>query len=68
MNTHAALPATRSRRGAGLFPRLAASFAAWRAVRATTEAVDHLDAHLMRDIGLDAAPGENAIRRRLLIG
>lgn len=68
MNTPAALTATGSVLGIGLLARLAASFSTWRAVRATETAAEHLDAHLLRDIGLDPAAGESAIRRRLLIG
>jgi uncharacterized protein YjiS (DUF1127 family) len=68
VNTSNALRATGSLTAKGLLARLATAFSARRGVRATQDAVEHLDAHLLRDIGLDAVPSERAIRRRLLIG
>jgi len=68
VNTTKTLGAASAPTRTGLLARLAASFAGWRAVRATEDAIEHLDAHLLRDIGLEPAPGERAIRRRLLIG
>jgi uncharacterized protein YjiS (DUF1127 family) len=47
------------------FPR---GLARWWAETRTRTAVAELDAHLLRDIGLDVAPSDAALRRRLLIG
>ncbi len=52
----------------GLLAGLLQSVALWRAGQRTRTAIADLDAHLLRDIGLDAAPSEAALRRRLLIG
>lgn len=52
----------------GLLPRLAAAVAGWFALRATQRVVEGLDAHLLRDIGLEPEPTDQALRRRLMIG
>lgn len=65
--THALPIDTISRRGSRA-ARLAAAVRDWFAIRATRDAVDHLDAHLLRDIGLDQPLADREIRRRLLVG
>jgi uncharacterized protein YjiS (DUF1127 family) len=54
--------------GAGLLAGLGRRLAAWRAEARTRTAIATLDAHLLRDIGLDPTPSDAALRRRLLIG
>jgi uncharacterized protein YjiS (DUF1127 family) len=48
--------------------RLHGRLALWRSDLRTRTAIATLDAHLLRDIGLDAEPSDRALRRRLLIG
>lgn len=51
----------------GLLLRLSAAVTGWLALRATVRAVEGLDAHLLRDIGLEPQPTDQALRRRLTI-
>jgi uncharacterized protein YjiS (DUF1127 family) len=51
----------------GLLPRLIAGLTGWFALRATQRVVEGLDAHLLRDIGLEPQPSEQELRRRLTI-
>jgi uncharacterized protein YjiS (DUF1127 family) len=53
---------------AGRLSRLVAALGAWNDARATRRALEGLDAHLLRDIGLEQSPTDQAVRRRLLIG
>jgi uncharacterized protein YjiS (DUF1127 family) len=62
----ATLPGSRAL-APGLLPRLIAALTGWFALRATQRVVEGLDAHLLRDIGLEPQPSEQELRRRLTI-